>query len=79
MPDRGALEQELQRLHERRGALEERIRFAQARGRYGEGGAAEEGREDAFEMLGREAERRLALGVVLDVNADRRLRHAVSS
>jgi hypothetical protein len=46
VPDRGALEQELQRLHERRGALEERIRFAQARGRYGEGGAAEEGRED---------------------------------
>jgi hypothetical protein len=56
VPDRGALEQELQRLHERRGALEERIRFAQARGRYGEGGAAEEGREDegaAIVELGR--------------------------
>jgi hypothetical protein len=46
VPDQGALQEELQRLHERRGALEERIRFAQARGRYGEGGEAEEGRED---------------------------------
>ena len=45
MPDRAALEEE-QRLHETRGALEERIRFAQARGRYGEGDEAEEGRED---------------------------------
>jgi hypothetical protein len=46
VPDRAALEEELHELHERRSALEERIRFAQARGRYGEGGEAEEGRED---------------------------------
>jgi hypothetical protein len=46
VPDQAALEQELRQLHEARGALEERIRYAQARGRYGAGGEAEEGRED---------------------------------
>ena len=46
VPDQAALEMELLKLHERRGALEERIRFAQARGRYGGDSMAEEGRED---------------------------------
>ena len=46
MPDQAALEQELRQLHETRGAIEERIRYAQARGRYGDAGEAEDGRED---------------------------------
>jgi len=46
VPDQAALEQELRQLHETRGAIEERIRYAQARGRYGNAGEAEDGRED---------------------------------
>jgi hypothetical protein len=46
VPDQAALEEELRQLHESRGALEERIRYAQARGRYGVAGEAEEGRDD---------------------------------
>jgi hypothetical protein len=46
VPDQAALEAELRQLHETRAALEERIRYAQARGRYGGKAEAEEGRED---------------------------------
>lgn len=46
MPDRKTLETELTHLHESRAALEERIRFAQARSRYAAEAEAERGRTD---------------------------------
>jgi hypothetical protein len=46
MPQEQPLLEELHRLHETRSALEDRIRLAQARGRYGGEGEADEGRAD---------------------------------
>ena len=46
MPDKAVLERELMKLHDSRSALEERIRFAQARSRYGQAADAAQAGHD---------------------------------